>query len=235
MRTGRLDISRNLFRALPVQIMDEYMPNLQALDVSHNRLEDMARVQELGLLQELRELNLLGNPLVVVNQRVQLIASLLFDRVRPSRERLEALLQLSCSKGRAAKQENVPRANGKAHLAAPGKPKIIASESTSRMLVSGLEVGQVLPSQAVKVLTSTGVQGNYSAVIYADLTPAPVPRPSGSPFRYLSTLNLATVTKEDLDQAARVCSVQSDAPVSAHEKKPKKLKLQEDKLFDQLA
>ena len=224
MRTGRLDISRNLFRALPVQIMNEYMPNLQALDVSHNRLEDMARVQELGLLKELRELNLLGNPLVVVNQRVQLIASLLFDRVRPSRERLEALLQLSCSKGRAAKQENVPRANAHAHLAAPGKPKIIASESTSRMLVSGLEVGQVLPSQAVKVLTSTGVQGTYSAVIYADLTPAPVPRPAGSPFRYLSTLNLATVTKEDLDQAARVCSVRPDALVSAHKKKPKKLK-----------
>ena len=57
MRTGRLDISRNLFRALPVQIMNEYMPNLQALDVSHNRLEDMARVQELGLLKELRELS----------------------------------------------------------------------------------------------------------------------------------------------------------------------------------
>ena len=215
----RLDISRNMFRALPVQIMDEYMPKLQALDVSHNRLEDMARVQELSLLQGLRELNLLGNPLVVVNQRVQLIASLLFDRVRPSRERLEAILHLK-SKGRSAKQENVTRGS------ATAKPKIIANESTSRMIVSGLEVGQVLPSQAVKVLTSAGVHGNYSAVIYADMTPAPVPRPVGSPFRNLAVLNLEMVTKEALDQAARVCTAPQDTQSTAHarEKKRKKLK-----------
>jgi len=214
----RLDISRNLFRALPVQIMDEYMPKLHALDVSHNRLEDMVRVQELSMLQGLRELNLLGNPLVVVNQRVQLIASLLFDRVRPSRERLEAILHLN-SKGRSAKQENVTRGS------ATAKPKIIANESTSRMIVSGLEVGQVLPSQAVKVLTSAGVHGNYSAVIYADMTPAPVPRPVGSPFRNLSVLNLETVTKEDLDQAARVCTAPQDTQSTAHARKKKRKKL----------
>jgi hypothetical protein len=210
----RLDISRNLFRTLPVKIMDEYMPKLQALDISHNRLDDMHNVQELGVLRELRELNLLGNPLLVINQRASLIAYLFFDSVRPSRERLESLLDLNSSSTKKGRGCQV-------------KPKIIASESTSQMIISGLAVGQELPTHAVKVLSKSksASSSDYSTVIYADLTSAPVPRPIGTPFRHLSKLNLEIVTKEDLDQAAHACKTQGVDKLAGAQltAKPKKL------------
>jgi len=208
----RLDISRNFFRTLPVQLMDEYMPKLKALDVSQNRLGDMQNVKQLGLLKEMRDLNLLGNPLLAVNQRCTLIAHLLFGCVRPTRARLETLLFPHSNRGRGEQQAPATEV----------KPSIIASESMSRMIISGLTVGQVLPTYAVQVLSSSQSAG-ASAVVYADLTRAPVPRPAGMPFRFLSELNLQPVTKEDLDQAARVCTLQSVDKVAAPKTQRKKL------------
>ena len=189
-----LDLSGNLFRSLPVQAMNDFLPNLQALDVSNNRLNDMRNVCALGSLPELRDLNLVGNPLLVVNQRPSLIACLLFNRQLPTRKHLEAILAIEPSgrKGGAGAAEDAT------------KPIIVASESVSRMIVSGLEVGHVLPTQAVKVL-STSLGGNSGGVVYADLSPAPVPRPLGTPFRQLTRLNQQVVTKEDVDQAALAC------------------------------
>ena len=80
------------------------------------------------------------------------------------------------------------------------------------MIVAGLDVGQVLPTHAVEVLRTAKSSSAPSTVIYADLTPAPVPRPTGMPFRFLTNLNLQVVTKEDLDQAAYACS--ADMPSS---------------------
>lgn len=192
----RLDISRNLFRALPAKIINEYLPRLRALDVSNNRLENMRNVQQLGILKELRELNLLGNPLVAINQRADLLAHLVFDNKRPKRERLEAMLQYQTEKsGRAGA---APQASPAGVAAADSKPKVIASESTSRMIISGLSVGGVLPTHAVKILNSavSASAREYGAVIYADLTPAPVPRAHGTPFRMLTLLNNKSITKE---------------------------------------
>ena len=189
-----LDLSGNLFRSLPVQAMNDFLPNLQALDVSNNRLNDMRNVCALGSLPELRDLNLVGNPLLVVNQRPSLIACLLFNRQLPTRKHLEAILAIEPSgrKGGAGAADDAT------------KPIIVASESVSRMIVSGLEVGHVLPTQAVRVL-STSLGGNSGGVVYADLSPAPVPRPLGTPFRQLTRLNQQVVTKEDVDQAALAC------------------------------
>jgi hypothetical protein len=190
----RLDLSRNLFRSLPVKLINEYLPQLRTLDVSYNRLDNMRNVQQLGVLDELRELNLLGNPLVAINQRADLLAHLLFGNQRPRRERLEAMLQYQTGKGgRAANGQQASSAGGPA---AESKPKIIASESTSRMIISGLSVGGVLPTHAVKVLNSavSASAREYGTVVYADLTAAPVPR--GSPFPMLTFLNDKTVTKE---------------------------------------
>ena len=192
----RLDISRNLFRSLPVKIIDEYLPSLRALDVSYNRLENMRNVQQLGILKELRELNLLGNPLLAINQRADLLAHLIFGNKRPRRDRLEAMLQYQTENvGRvSAAQQALPAGTA----AAESKPKVIASESTSRMMISGLSVGGVLPTHAVKILNSavSASAREYGAVVYADLTPAPVPRATGTPFRMLTQLNNKRITKE---------------------------------------
>ena len=191
----RLDLSRNLFRSLPVKIINEYMPKLRALDVSYNRLDNMRNVQQLGVLEGLRELNLLSNPLVAINQRADLLAHLLFGNQRPRRERLEAMLQYQTGKGGRAANGQQTSAVG--DPAAESKPKIIASESTSRMIISGLSVGGVLPTHAVKVLNSavSASAREYGTVVYADLTAAPVPR-HGSPFPMLTQLNDKTITKE---------------------------------------
>jgi hypothetical protein len=95
------------------------------------------------------------------------------------------------------------------------------------MIISGLAVGQELPTHAVKVLSKSksASSSDYSTVIYADLTAAPVPRPIGTPFRHLSKLNLEIVTKEDLDQAAHACKTHGVDKLAGAQRgeKPKKL------------
>eukprot|EP00960_Hanusia_phi_P076092 768514-Hanusia_phi.AAC.5 len=185
----RLDLSYNLLRALPVMILNEYFPSLTALDVSYNRLDSIDNVKQLGCLPVLQELNLLGNPLLAVNQRPLLLSLLIFQEHRPTRDELQAMLGYSNSQGRTSKGQE---ASG----------NIVASESISRMLVAGLDPGNVLPRVAVARLSRAGLHATSKFAVYCDLSAAPVPR--DSPFPFLVMLNEQGITKEDLDGAARM-------------------------------
>mmetsp|Transcript_42208 Transcript_42208/g.103430 ORF Transcript_42208/g.103430 Transcript_42208/m.103430 type:complete len:803 (-) Transcript_42208:132-2540(-) len=179
----RLDISKNYLTGLPVTtMMAVNLPCLTALDVSNNRLSSLDNVAQLGMLPHLRELNLLGNPLVSVNQRSALLAHLIFDSKRPTQAVLRAMMGYEDGSRRPFRHSSTN--------------KVIASASPSKLLTSGLCPGKELPHVASKVLS--GASGEYS--LYCDMNEAPTPR--GFPFPMLSVLNTHVITKEDLDLAS---------------------------------
>ncbi|EKX33434.1 hypothetical protein GUITHDRAFT_156046, partial [Guillardia theta CCMP2712] len=102
----KLDLSYNLLTSLPVKILDEYFPHLTSLDVSYNRLGSIEDIQQLGKLPLLQELNVLGNPLLAVNQRPLLLSLLIFNQSRPTREQLEGMLGYSDAAGRGTTKQD---------------------------------------------------------------------------------------------------------------------------------
>eukprot|EP00282_Hemiselmis_andersenii_P006687 CAMPEP_0114154902 /NCGR_PEP_ID=MMETSP0043_2-20121206/25171_1 /TAXON_ID=464988 /ORGANISM="Hemiselmis andersenii, Strain CCMP644" /LENGTH=247 /DNA_ID=CAMNT_0001250105 /DNA_START=264 /DNA_END=1004 /DNA_ORIENTATION=+ len=162
----RLDLSKNSLAALPCDTIRDYLPTLTSLDVSDNRLCSLENVAQLGILANLKELNILGNPLLAVNQRSVLLGMLIFGGKRPEEALLRELLGYS---------------NEKKRYESSGM--VIANEKPSKLLTAGLLPGNEIPHVAARVLNAKSARMS----LYVDMNPAPVPR--STRFSVLTSLN----------------------------------------------
>eukprot|EP00002_Diphylleia_rotans_P021466 TRINITY_DN4176_c0_g1_i9.p1 TRINITY_DN4176_c0_g1~~TRINITY_DN4176_c0_g1_i9.p1 ORF type:complete len:1084 (-),score=198.37 TRINITY_DN4176_c0_g1_i9:67-3318(-) len=95
-----LDISHNSIQSIPAKEIARHLPFLKSLNLGHNHLHDVFDLMHLASLSKLSSLDLRGNPIAYVNQRVYLVEALIVTPLRQGKYRdytVQDLLQHNSS------------------------------------------------------------------------------------------------------------------------------------------
>lgn len=177
----QLDLSDNKLSTLPAAEILTSLPVLQELNLADNYFQsfELLGVEELGQLPKLAKLDLRRNPLKCINQRLELIAILLFRGAIPSGDR----------SGWLPRQASVVKQSRGLVKTAVKDPKVITSVKTN----VGAHPNEGPVAASKRLSTSLG-----KTVHYCDMNVAPVPRTTGR-FVHLTELNGVSLSIENLD------------------------------------
>eukprot|EP00698_Gefionella_okellyi_P024622 TRINITY_DN8758_c0_g1_i1.p1 TRINITY_DN8758_c0_g1~~TRINITY_DN8758_c0_g1_i1.p1 ORF type:complete len:810 (-),score=206.24 TRINITY_DN8758_c0_g1_i1:2033-4462(-) len=209
-----LDLSNNeLTSTSPVILME--LRQLRKLDLSNNRLAVLKEIVQLGVLPNLQELSVQGNPLPMGTQRIYLLQALLQKRLdRPALSTASSRrdydqspveqsgidLDNSFTSPRAAVSPIASASPYRPQRSTPQRfrrdVRVLSSQAPGKLSYFGVMPG-ARPTDVVDRLAKRLME----PVFYCDMNAAPVPR--AGPFPWLKILDGVAITREDIDLALR--------------------------------